>query len=319
MSELENKILGQYKNGNYQVFIWEDGTKLRYNKLDTMIPDTIESMDIKITNCCDRCCKWCHEKSTPDGQHADILSPSFIDKLHPYTELAIGGGNILTHPDIDEFLHKCKELKLIPNITVNQKHFVENYDRIKKWADEKLVYGIGVSLEDVTNKKFTSLVKTIPNIVIHLIVGLVSIDALKTLSISADKPKVLFLGYKHLGRGIEYIENSIVTETKINMFTRNVKNNLQRMIDEKWFNVISFDNLALKQLEVEKLLSDKEWEEFYMGDDGIDGEMTSATMYVDMVNRVYAKNSCAAERFPLKDTIEEMYNHLKGENTNGRE
>ena len=83
------------------------------------------------------------------------------------------------------------------------------------------------------------------------------------------------------------------------------------MIDEKWFNVISFDNLALKQLEVEKLLSDKEWEEFYMGDDGIDGEMTSATMYVDMVNRVYAKNSCAVERFPLKDTIEEMYNHLR--------
>ena len=311
MSELENKILGQYKNGNYQVFIWEDGTKLRYNKLDTMIPDTIESMDIKITNCCDRCCKWCHKKSTPNGKHADILSPSFIDKLHPCTELAIGGGNILTHPDIDEFLHKCKELKLIPNITVNQKHFVENYERIKKWSDEKLVYGIGVSLDDVTDKKFTELVKTIPNIVIHLIVGLVSIDALKTLSISADKPKVLFLGYKHFGRGIEYIENSVVTETKINMFTRNVKNNMQRMIDEKWFNIISFDNLALNQLEVEKLLSEKEWEEFYMGDDGIDGEMTSATMYVDMVNRVYAKNSCAVERFSLKDTIEEMYNHLR--------
>ena len=43
----------------------------------------------------------CHEGSSPLGKHGDILSPSWLDKLHPYCELAIGGGNPLSHPDLD--------------------------------------------------------------------------------------------------------------------------------------------------------------------------------------------------------------------------
>ena len=89
-------------------------------------------MDIKITNCCDMGCPMCHENSTPDGKHADILGPSFLDKLHPYTELAIGGGNPLEHPDLYEFLVKCRERKFIPSMTINQKHFEANYDLVKK-------------------------------------------------------------------------------------------------------------------------------------------------------------------------------------------
>lgn len=51
-----------------------------------------------------------------------------------------------------------------------------------------------------------------------------------------------------------------------------------------------------------------------MGDDGHSGEQTSASMFVDMVERKFAKNSCASEdeRYDLLNTVEEMYNVLRG-------
>ena len=89
-----------------------------------------------------------------------------------------------------------------------------------------------------------------------------------------------------------------------------LKELLPMIKDGSWFKVISFDNLALKQLEVQKLLSQEEWDRFYMGDDGLDGQQTSATFFVDLVERKFAKNSCSMERYPLMDTAEEMLKFL---------
>lgn len=299
----------QYKNGNYDVYIDLDtGTKIRKNNLDFFDADTVESMDIKITNKCNMGCPACHENSTIDGMHGDILSPSFLDNLHPYTELAIGGGNVLEHPDIDEFLEKCKEKKFICNITVNQKHFIESFNRIKDWVDNKLVYGVGVSLNKPSHE-LVKLMHLIPNSVLHVIAGLVSLEDLEFLS--KNNLKVLVLGYKQVRRGKDlyntYMHNSI--DYRIDT----LKNNIRNILDNKWFNVVSFDNLAIKQLDIKNILSNEQWEEFYMGDDGQDGQQTSASMFVDMVERKFAKNSCADEneRYPLMDTVEEMYAFLK--------
>lgn len=46
------RLLSKYKNGNYEVMIFDDGTKIRYNNLDCLIPDFPESMDMKISNYC---------------------------------------------------------------------------------------------------------------------------------------------------------------------------------------------------------------------------------------------------------------------------
>jgi hypothetical protein len=86
---------------------------------------------------------------------------------------------------------------------------------------------------------------------------------------------------------------------------------LPRIIEEEWFKVVSFDNLAIEQLDPKRLMDEDEWNEFYMGDDGIGDGFTSASMYVDMVERKYAKNSCDPVRYDLLPTIEEMYNSLK--------
>ena len=296
----------RYKIGNYTVTLdTKTGTKVRENDLDFFEPDTVESMDIKITNCCDMGCPMCHENSTPDGKHADILGPSFLDKLHPYTELTIGGGNPLEHPDLYEFLVKCKERKFIPSMTINQKHFEANYDLVKKLIDEELIYGLGISLVAPTTE-FIKLVKTIPNAVIHIINGLVSLP--KLIKMKDHDLKILILGYKIFRRGATLYETQAPNITACQLMLYQY---LPRIIEENWFKVVSFDNLAIEQLEPQRLMSEEEWSEFYMGDDGIGDGFTSASMYVDMVERKYAKNSCDPVRYDLLPTIEEMYNSLK--------
>lgn len=304
---MNNKLLGCYRNGNYTVSLFEDGTKIRENNLDYFKPDTVESMDIKITNCCDVGCAMCHENSTPNGKHGDILSPSFLDKLHPYCELAVGGGNPLEHPDLPEFLRRCCERKHIANVTINQVHFEKDFEYVKNLCESKLIYGLGISLVNPT-PEFIEKVKQIPTAVIHVINGIATEGQLRKLR--NNNLKVLILGYKEVRRGKSlYQERSDVIEAK----KEATKTLLPQMINEGWFKLISFDNLALKQLEVRSLLSKEDWDEFYMGDDGLDGEQTSATFFVDMVEGKFAKNSCAPqeERYPLRGTAEEMFQFLQ--------
>lgn len=308
---MEDKKWVSYINGNYRVFInLEDGTKIRSTldpKETKFIPSTIESMDIKITNSCSMGCPMCHENSVPNGKHGDLFAPSFLDKLHPYAELAVGGGNPLEHPDLYKFLHLCKERKFIPSMTVNQVHFEKSFDFIKKLIDEKLIYGLGVSLNNV-NEDFVKKLKEIPNAVVHIINGLVTKGQLEQMR-DLGVRKVLILGYKIFRRGETlYSKEADVIEAKESI----LKELLPKILKEKWFEVVSFDNLALKQLDVKSLLSEKEWNQFYMGDDGLEGEQTSASMFIDMVERKFAKNSCSKERFDLLPTVEEMYSKLRG-------
>lgn len=100
------ELLGAYRNGNYRTLIMDDGTKIRKTKDDEFLPAFAENMDIKITNKCNMNCPMCHEGSTENGRHGDIMNEKFIDTLHPYQEIAIGGGDITTHPDLIPFLQK---------------------------------------------------------------------------------------------------------------------------------------------------------------------------------------------------------------------
>lgn len=290
----------RYQNGNYTVTIdTQNGTKIRENDLDFFRADFPESMDIKITNCCDIGCPMCHENSTKFGLHGDIMAEGFIDKLHPYTELAIGGGNPLEHPDLVSFLKKCKKLKLIPSMTVNQVHFMKNRDFLKNLVEQKLIYGLGVSLVRVTND-FIDALKEFPNAVIHVINGMVTPLELETLS--GEGLKILILGYKQFRRGEQLYQEQgeQIEETKSWLYKK-----LPIIISEGWFEVVSFDNLAIKQLDAQRLMSNEDWEQFYMGDDG------SATMYVDMVNREFAKSSTSTERYSLEDDIVTMFEKIR--------
>ena len=113
-----NKLLTVYRNGNYTVKLYSDGTKVKTTKDDKFIADFPDSMDLKITDYCDMNCPMCHEKSSINGKHGN-LNEEFLSTLKRGTELAIGGGNPLSHPDLIPFLTGMKEQGVICNLTVN--------------------------------------------------------------------------------------------------------------------------------------------------------------------------------------------------------
>lgn len=292
-------LLGEYQNGNYKVTIFEDGTKIRETinpDDDKFLSEFPECMDVKITNYCDIGCPYCHENSTTNGLHGDILQVDFINSLRPFTELAIGGGNPLSHPDLIEFLKVLKAKNIIANLTVNQKHFIDNQIMLQYLVNEKLIYGLGVSLTKTTDELVMDL-NMFPNAVLHIINGVVSIEDLQELY---DQDfKVLILGYKEFRRGNDYYSNRV--EKNKQQLYRELPNIIKR------FKVVSFDNLAIEQLNVKRLMSDKQWNEFYMGDDG------QFTMYIDMVNKEFARCSVSDKRHKLMNNIKDMFQIVKME------
>jgi len=303
-------ILGEYTNGNYHVQIYSDGTKVRENDLDFFEPAFPESFDIKITNRCDMGCPMCHEDSRPDGKHGDILHLPFLDSIHPYTELAIGGGNPLAHPDLIPFLRLCKDRDLIPNITVNKVHFMEALSLLHELTEQGLIYGLGVSflgLEDDT-PDFIREVSKFPNAVIHIINGIISEAGFNALA--NHDLKILILGYKNLRRGLDnrrmhWLE---VEGKKIWLYNR-----LGNAIKNGEFKAISFDNMGIGQLLPGRFMTQEQWDEFYMGDDGRNGEFNSASMYIDAVEGKFAYNSCCTTRYDIMNNITEMFQFLRRE------
>lgn len=295
------KMIGEYKNGNYNVRIYEDGTKVRFNDLDHFNPAFAENCDVKITDKCDGGCPFCYEGCTANGKHGDILNYKFLDTLHPYTELAING-NDLSHPDLGAFMVRMKEKKVILNMTVNQIHFEKHFDYIRSLVNDGYIHGLGVSLKEPTDE-FIKKIAQFPNAVIHVINGVVSVHDLTRLA--GHNLKVLILGYKHLRRGESYYEQN---DEIVNTLQEDLDKYLfPEIISNGWFKVVSFDNLAIKQLHVQEHLPEDQWEEFYMGDDG------GFTFYIDMVDGTFGRNSLAAERYPIMDNIDDMFNKIKGE------
>lgn len=300
--------IGKYKNGNYQVVIYEDGTKIRENDLDFFAPEFPESIDLKITNMCDLGCPMCHEDSKPDGAHSDILHLPFLDSIHPYTEIAIGGGNPLAHPDIIPFLRLLRERNLIANLTVNQRHFMKNVPLLEDLDRQGFIHGLGVSYTPGAgdDEEFIRAFLRFRNSVLHVINGVHTVDQLARLR--HLKLKVLILGYKEFRRGKNLYE---AIGTEIEQKKTDLYDALPEIVDKRWFSAVSFDNLAIRQLDVKRLLSQEEWDEFYMGDDGRDGAFTSASMYIDAVKMEFARNSCSETRFPVGNDVTEMYQFLK--------
>ena len=206
-----------YKNGNYTVTIEEDGTKTRYISPNREpLPEFPESVDLKITNKCDLNCAFCYECSCPDGVDAKFTDIVIATNNIPEgVEIAIGGGNPLYYQRLPELLKFFKSKHLIANITVNERHLTPHYeDLLQAFIDDKLIYGIGVSLSNGW-KKPTFLLEN-AHIVAHVIAGIHTPEVIDR--IRAHYNKVLILGYKEYGRGKKYY--SVVERNKIKCFKK---------------------------------------------------------------------------------------------------
>lgn len=293
------EILNSYLNGNVQVTLYDNGTKIQEwdgdDYADAM-PDFPNSMDVKITNYCDLGCAFCHEKSSVHGKHADLeyLIGKIID-LPAGTELAIGGGNPLSHPQLEIFLSCCKELGLICNMTMNFKHLSLYKDLVNSLLERKLIYGLGLSIDSSSNLDDVNLLVNIDNVVFHVISGVESISILDKIYNSPVK-KVLILGYKEFGRGVQYYD-----------FEVEEKKELWHLQIPKYFEKLqlTFDDLGAKQFNIKQYFPEETWRTLFTGFDG------QFTMYIDAVNKQYAVSSTGKARFNLNKPIKDCFKHVR--------
>jgi len=290
----------QFKNGNGICEInRKDGTQITTVLSDEEFKaDFPLNCDMSISERCNMGCKFCYLECTPNGKEANIKKfiedkNSFLYSLHPGTELAINGNEPL-HEDLDLLLEFCKERDILANLTVNEITLMRNKEIIEKWLDDSYIHGIGVSPSTYT-QNMIDWCKEHSTSVIHTIAGITTAEQYNQLK--DQGLKILILGYKEFGRGVDY---NLFLGDKVSKNIKWLKENILDLTEH--FEVTSFDNLAIEQLEMKGKLSEKTWSSFYRGDEG------SHTMYIDLVNETFAKNSIQSRsnHYKLKNNINEM-------------
>lgn len=317
---VKNVALRKQSGDWYQY--WNGNGYCELNKVNgTMITTVLDdepfkaefplNCDMNISRKCTNGCAFCYEGCTPDGNHADIKKfindkNSFLYSLHEGTELALNGNEPL-HPDLELLLQFCKERNIVANLTVQELTLLKHKDQIEEWLNKGLLHGIGVS-PCIYSEDMLEFCNNHPSAVIHTIVGITTPENYKHLMIY-NKLKILVLGYKSFGKGISYLYKD---ETVVDELTKNtnwLKSNIKDFINH--FKVVSFDNLAIKQLDPKSWLSTDQWKKFYRGDDG------SHTLYIDLVSETFAKNSIQRkdEHMPIMKDIKSMLKKVQGTTT----
>ena len=135
---------------------------------------------------------------------------------------------------------------------------------------------------------------------IHVINGLITMDKLQYMAHKGLK--ILILGYKEFRRGKALYERENV---QINLLKSAFYDMLPVVVNECWFDCVSFDNLAIEQLDPKRVMSDEKWDEFYMGNDG------QFTMYVDLVEKQFSKSSTSTKRYDLMNDVKDMFDIVR--------
>ena len=285
-------------------------------------PKYPESIDIKITSCCEANCPYCHEDSSPPPKckHCDFdVFRRVIWEISGKTlEVALGGGNPLLHPDFFKIFKLAHEYHVIANFTVRDSawlNFLQTITEDQYKLLTKYDYGIGISVSDISTvrelilqslklrEKFENRKDwywyNIPfNYTFHLINRIHSFGFIKRLvKLLREfyyKPIILILGYKPIGRGKSY---------------KNLKKDLNPKKLLKLDAIITFDDLAIQQLNLKRFIKPENWSKYYAGRDG------EYTMYLDLVELKFASSSASEKRHDMNkfSTVRDMFNFVRKE------
>ena len=308
---MDSNVIGSYNNGNYNVILLKDGTKIRCNNADELIPSGFESCDLKITNKCSNNCAYCHEDSRPNGDQCEPHNwNTLFDSMHPFTEVAIGGGNPFADTTLlRTILEILKERQLVASVTVHYNDFVNNCDDINELICDELLYGVGVSMSAKTWHPYLldKLAET-PNVVLHCIYGVTTPEAIME---GINKGfRLLILGYKTFRRGRDYRREN---EDDIHDIMQRTDEIIVDFMNEgsSAYKTISFDNLAVRQTQIRNLVSKTDWSRLYMGDDG------RTSVYIDLVRGEFAISSAHNLRYKLlpEYTAKDVYEIANGYKT----
>ena len=276
------ELLNKYKNGNCTIEIYSDGTRIiEWPDGEEMKLDFPLNIDIRLMTKCDfgynpttgkSVCSFCHESARTDGKECDydqLLSQ--LKHLPAGMELAIGINDFTE--GLEFFLGRCKAYGFIVNGTVNQGALAKKSNRewLARLISDNLLKGVGVSYRP-RMPKIPQAVLNNPNTVIHVIAGIDDFEGVKSLANQGVK-KILVLGEKDFG----------FNKGNVDLTSESHKEWKARIMElGKAFDIISFDNLALEQLDIKSKLPDSTWQEFYQGEH---------SFYINAVDQYFAPSS----------------------------
>jgi len=276
-------IINTYQNGNASIQIQSDGTRIINfdGKLQLEYPLNI---DIRVSEKCSMGfnpatntsrCAFCHESARVDGNVADFdILLNKLAGLPAGIELAIGVNQ--WNKQFEHFLQVTKDHGWIVNATVNHGHLLRDYKAINNAIQQKMIYGVGISYRKEFPLERLSLIQS-DNVVLHVIAGIDDIEDVRQLSQTGIK-KLLILGEKDFGFNIN----------KVNLDSANHKNWYRKtvtLLDD--FEVVSFDNLALEQINFKRFITNEHWNSAYQGEH---------SMYINAVSGYFAPSSRSNEK-----------------------
>lgn len=273
----------KYRNGNAVVTLdLRDGTRIiEYPDNKPLVLETPLNIDIRVSTQCPygyntntkkSTCAFCHESALVSGVecHYGVLQQVLMDaKLPRGTEIALGVNEVTE--DLVQFVKNLYRLGLVVNITMNERYILQYGDTVLKQM-LPYVFGLGISYRSLQGcLSLPDWIADYPHTVIHVINGIDNFDDVKELGIKYHK--LLVLGEKDFG----------FNSGKVNLDTpehKQWKSNIMQLT--KIFDIVSFDNLGLQQLEIRGKITDEEYKSFYQGEH---------SMYINAVEQYFAPSS----------------------------
>ncbi len=273
----------KYRNGNASVWLdLQDGTRIiEYPDNEPLTLDTPLNIDIRVSTQCPygynvetqkSTCAFCHESALVDGQechYVSLLRVLMDAKLPRGTEIALGVNQVTE--DLVQFVKNLWKLGLVVNITMNERYILEFGDtRLKQLLP--YVFGLGISYRSLQGcLSLPDWIANYPHTVIHVINGIDDFDDVKELSVKYRK--LLILGEKDFGFNCGKVDLNTLQH-------KQWKSSVMQLT--KIFDIISFDNLGLQQLEIRGKITSEEYKSFYQGEH---------SMYINAVEQYFAPSS----------------------------
>lgn len=291
-----------WQNGNATVTLLKDGTrKVEFDgELNLEFPLNV---DIRISNRCafgmnsntgKAICDFCHESATTDGKDFNVytlIEELRYNKLPAGIELAIGANQVT--PDLF-WLLKCAHAEgWICNLTINQGHTWRDLEILRDVIHLGWIKGLGISYRKGLALPHYKLLDY-PNTVFHVIAGIDTVEEVLELAERGVR-KVLVLGEKDFGFNKGRV--SLKSENHVNWYRQ-----VRRLFDV--FEVVSFDNLALQQLNVKRFVMD--YDTFYQGEH---------SFYINAVDQTFSPSSRSSEKVSWADiSVKDYFKTLEKTN-----
>jgi len=273
-----NKV-ATYQNGNAGIELFEDGTRIIQFE-DNLKLDYPLNIDIRVSTKCafgfnpstgKSFCSFCHESATTDGKECDFeILKDKLKGLPEGIELAIGSNEL--SEKLHNFLIWCHYQGFICNLTINQGHIKRDILRLASVIEKNYIKGLGISYRSELKFDIPKYILEYSNTVFHVISGIDTYQDIEDLSTKGVK-KILILGEKDFG----------FNQGKVNLTSKTHKEWywwVHKLFSK--FEVVSFDNLALEQLNIKRFFTNENWEVFNNGEH---------SFYINAVNQYFSPSS----------------------------